>query len=83
MSEFTPARENRHRRPKGDAPWRPQRQTYVLLDQVHAVLDEYAEHLPLTVRQIFYRLVGAYGYEKTERPTNGWASIWCERGAPA
>ena len=38
-----------------------------LLGQVEAVLDEYADYLPLTVRQIFYRLVGAYGYEKTER----------------
>ena len=39
--------------------------TRVLLDQVQAVLDEYAEHLPLTNRQIFYRLVGAHGYPKT------------------
>jgi hypothetical protein len=31
------------------------------------VLDEYAQQLPLTVRQIFYRLVGAHAYEKTER----------------
>lgn len=56
-----------HRRPKGYAPWRPQWRTQVLLDQVAAVLEEYDEQLPLTVRQIFYRLVGAYGYEKTER----------------
>jgi hypothetical protein len=33
---------------------------------VRAVLAEYVEQLPLTLRQIFYRLVGAYGYEKTE-----------------
>ncbi|MGC2198611.1 MAG: hypothetical protein WA633_00465 [Stellaceae bacterium] len=31
-----------------------------------AVLAEYRDQLPLIVRQIFYRLVGAYGYEKTE-----------------
>jgi hypothetical protein len=31
------------------------------------VLGEYEAHLPLTLRQIFYRLVGAYGCEKTER----------------
>jgi len=31
------------------------------------VLAEYAEQLPLTLRQIFYRMVGAYGYEKTEQ----------------
>jgi hypothetical protein len=38
-----------------------------LLDQVQAVLDEYRNYLPLTIRQIFYRLVGSVGYEKTER----------------
>jgi hypothetical protein len=30
-------------------------------------LDEYRAYLPLTVRQIFYRLVGAHGYSKTEQ----------------
>jgi hypothetical protein len=30
------------------------------------VLEEYREHWPLTVRQIFYRLVGAHDYPKTE-----------------
>jgi hypothetical protein len=39
----------------------------VLLAQVNAVLREYIEHLPLTIRQIFYRLVGAYAYDKTEQ----------------
>jgi hypothetical protein len=39
----------------------------VLLEQVNEVLDEYADYLPLTVRQIWYRLVGSFGYEKTER----------------
>jgi hypothetical protein len=34
---------------------------------VQAVLDEYSAYLPLTVRQIFYRLVSVHGYEKTER----------------
>jgi hypothetical protein len=37
------------------------------VQQVLAVLLEYAAYLPLTVRQIFYRLVGAHNYEKTER----------------
>lgn len=68
MTRFTSGRENgSHRRPRGYANWRPQRKTQVILDRVAAVLDEYADYLPLTVRQIFYRLVGAYGYEKTER----------------
>jgi hypothetical protein len=34
---------------------------------VQAVLHEYHDHLPLTVRQVFYRLVGAHGFPKTER----------------
>jgi hypothetical protein len=38
----------------------------VLLEQVQAVLAEYERQLPLTVRQAFYRLVGAYGFEKTD-----------------
>jgi len=53
-------------RVRGFAPWSPQEATLQLLDQVRSVLTEYAEHLPLTLRQIFYRLVGAHGYEKTE-----------------
>jgi hypothetical protein len=38
-----------------------------LLGQVQAVLVEYDAYLPLTCRQVFYRLVGAHGYYKTER----------------
>ena len=54
-------------RPRGLAPWRPQTQTLVLLGKVQAVLEEYADFLPLTVRQVFYRLVGAWDYPKTEQ----------------
>jgi hypothetical protein len=55
-------------RPRGFiTDWRPRADTLALLDQVQAVLDEYRDQLPLTLRQIFYRLVGAHGYEKTER----------------
>lgn len=54
-------------RPKGYADWRPKPGPMLVVQQVQQVLDEYADHLPLTVRQIFYRLVGAYGYDKTER----------------
>ncbi len=53
-------------RVRGFAPWHPQRQTLAVLDQVRAVLVEYASYLPLTIRQVFYRLVGAHGYPKTE-----------------
>lgn len=63
----TASRETGRRRPRGYADWRPQHRTQALLDDVQNVLEEYADFLPLTVRQIFYRLVGAHGYEKTER----------------
>ena len=54
-------------RVRGLALWQPQHRTRDLLGMVQAVLVEYAEYLPLTVRQIFYRLVGAHGYGKTEQ----------------
>jgi hypothetical protein len=51
---------------RGLAPWSPQKKTLFLLEQVRAVLREYEAYLPLTVRQIFYRLIGAYDYPKTQ-----------------
>ena len=54
-------------RVRGFAPWSPQAATLELLEQVRAVLDEYEDYLPLTIRQIFYRLVGAHNYDKTEQ----------------
>ena len=62
------------KRPKGYAPWNPRQRTRAVLEQVAAVLGEYREYLPMTNRQIFYRLVGAFGYPKTER---GYANL-CE-----
>jgi hypothetical protein len=53
-------------RVRGFAPWRPQAKTRVLLDQVLQVLATYSNLLPLTGRQIFYRLVATTGYDKTE-----------------
>jgi hypothetical protein len=66
VQDFTASRENTHKRPKGYAPWRPQKKTAKLMYQVKQILEEYREHLPLTARQIFYRLVAAHGYPKTE-----------------
>lgn len=48
-------------RVRGFAAWTPRANSRAVLGQVHQVLDEYRAHLPLTVRQIFYRLVGGYG----------------------
>ncbi len=52
-------------RVKGFASWKPQRRTEPLLLDIEAVLEEYKKYLPLTVRQVFYRLVGK-GHPKTE-----------------
>jgi hypothetical protein len=54
-------------RVRGLADWHPQRATRDLLDTIRAVLTEYSKYLPLTLRQLFYRLVGAHGYDKTEK----------------
>jgi hypothetical protein len=44
--------------------YKPQRKSRDTLDKVKVIIGDYA--MPLTIRQIFYRLVGAYGYPKTE-----------------
>lgn len=54
-------------RVRGFAPWHPNSESTALLQLVDAVLVEYSKFLPLTVRQVFYRLVGAHGYTKTEQ----------------
>ncbi len=52
-------------RVKGFAHWKPQRRTEPLLLDIEEVLKEYEAYLPLTVRQVFYRLVSK-GHPKTE-----------------
>ncbi len=75
MSEITAGRGNRRTRPKGYAEWRPQAKTHAVLEQIGDVLRDYEDHLPLTVRQIFYRLVASYDYEKTELSYNRLAEL--------
>jgi len=55
-------------RVRGYAPWDPKPETMVIIEWVEAVIIEYV--IALTVRQIFYRLVGKYQYEKTELAYN-------------
>lgn len=65
-ADFTASREKRSR-PRGYlASYRPQARTLSLLAEVKAVLVEYQDYLPLTARQIYYRLIGAHGHPKTE-----------------
>lgn len=54
-------------RVRGLAPWSPRQATLDLLDHVRAVLIEYQAYLPLTIRQVFYRLVGVHDYDKSEQ----------------
>jgi hypothetical protein len=53
-------------RPRGFAPWTPRPASLELVQNVQAVLADYADHLPLTIRQVFYRLVATQGFDKTE-----------------
>jgi hypothetical protein len=45
--------------------WRPYQKSLDLLVQVEAIIAQY--QMSLTIRQIFYRLVARYLYEKTEK----------------
>lgn len=47
--------------------YNPSAETRVLLADVQGVLDQYEALLPLTVRQIYYILIGQRGYPKTEQ----------------
>jgi hypothetical protein len=53
-------------RPRGFIEWSPNAASMVLLKQVRDVLTEYADYLPLTLRQVYYRLVGVHGYPKDD-----------------
>jgi hypothetical protein len=62
---WCPPKAKTHR-PRGFADWSPKAKSKRLLADVEAVLESFAKHLPLTVRQVFYRLVATTGYPKTE-----------------
>lgn len=74
MRETVTGRTYTKTRPRGFAPWNPKPETQALLQTIDSIFDEYSAQLPLTNRQIFYRLVGTIGYEKTEK---GYARL-CE-----
>lgn len=55
------------KRPRGFiSGYRPRGANVDLLEAVQSVLTMYQDQLPLTIRQVFYVLVGKYDYEKTE-----------------
>lgn len=56
------------RRARGPQPhWRPRRETVRVLTAVDAVLDRYCDHLPVSLRQLFYVLPSDGVLAKTER----------------
>ena len=64
-SQNTAGRDSVRKRHKGyRLDYRPYGKTRELLDRVGDVLDEYADYLPLTVRQILYLLMARIGYPK-------------------
>lgn len=65
-NQITAGRENGRKRPRGYAAWRPQAKTRALLEQVEEIFVMYEDFLPLTVRQVYYALVGNYDYAKTD-----------------
>jgi hypothetical protein len=54
-------------RPRGFSAWSPQTKSRELIQAIEQVLDTYRDSLPLTARQIYYRLVATIDYEKTEQ----------------
>jgi hypothetical protein len=56
----------RRTRPRGFAPWNPRPASLALVQDVKAVLADYEAHLPLAIRQVYYRLVATRNFAKTE-----------------
>ena len=66
-AEITASRKTSTRKRGYVDGYNPQAKTVVLLNQIIGVLNEFRDHWPLTARQIFYRLVGAHGADKSEQ----------------
>lgn len=54
-------------RPRGFAPWIPSPESLELVEQVRSVLVLFRAYLPVTIRQVFYRLVSTIAFPKTEK----------------
>ncbi len=65
----------KHARPRGFAPWKPKQKALKIVAQVLHILEAEKAYLPLTNRQIFYRLVANFGYSKTEKAAKALGEI--------
>ncbi len=61
-----PRKPRETKRQRGYITWSPYKVSLQRLEWVEAVLAEYQKYLPLTIRQVFYRLVAKYAYPKDE-----------------
>jgi hypothetical protein len=52
---------------RGYARWRPRTEKQAILDHVQELLAKYQAQLPLTVRQLYYLMIGQHGYPKGEQ----------------
>lgn len=66
MNDHAEPMRRKRTRARGLAAWKPRAESLALLNDVRAVLAEYRDHLPMTLRQAFYRLVSR-GFPKDER----------------
>ena len=65
-----PARQSgrkRTTRARGFAAWKPEPESLELVEHVRGVLSTFRAYLPVTIRQVFYRLVATIGYPKDEK----------------
>lgn len=63
-----PASRPRRTRPRGFIEdWNPSPESWRRIADIHAVLKEYAAYLPMSIRQIYYRLVAKFFYPKDDK----------------
>ncbi len=55
---------------RGFINWTPNAKSRSLLAQVASVLGEYIDLLPLSIRQVYYRLIAVHGYSKSNESYN-------------
>jgi hypothetical protein len=55
---------------RGFINWTPQRNSQELLVKVGSVLGEYLDLLPLSIRQVYYRLIAVHRYPKSNEAYN-------------
>lgn len=60
---------------RGYTAYRPRAETRYWLERAQQVINDYRQYWPLTVRQVFYRMVAEHAYDKTEAAYGRLASM--------